>query len=316
MGELFSPGTEGFVTVDDPCDVDFVNGGTANRAANCAALGIGQPFESNARTINIRTDFSGNPELDVETADTWTVGMVLTPGVFPNFSMTVDYYSIDIKDAINSLGTQDVLDSCVDLSSIDNVFCQNITRNAAGELLLVRTQDVNVSSLTREGIDIEARYQLDLGNSGIVSIVGVANRVLTNETILAPGTVAGGEVIDENGQIGDPKWRTRATTAWERGPISANATVTFRSTPVPDNTPANPEDNRATTGTGGHTLVDLQAQYDLTDDVTFRLGIDNVFDNLPPNLPDTRQGGAGSFAGAEIFPITGRFIYVGTRIRF
>ena len=316
VGELFSPGAEGFVTVDDPCDVDFVNGGSANRAANCAALGIGQPFESNARTINIRTDFSGNPELDVETADTWTVGVVLTPGVFPNFSMTVDYYSIDIKDAINSLGTQDVLDSCVDLDSIDNVFCQNIARNAAGELLLVRTQDVNVSSLTREGIDIEARYQWDLGNPGLVTFAGVANRVLTNETILAPGTVAGGEVIDENGQIGDPKWRARATTAWERGSLSANATVTFLSNQVPDNTPANPEDNRATTGTGGHTLVDLQAQYDLTEDVTFRLGIDNVFDNLPPNLPDTRQGGAGSFAGAEIFPITGRFVYVGTRIRF
>ena len=67
---------------------------------------------------------------------------------------------------------------------------------------------------------------------------------------------------------------------------------------------------------GGFTLVDLQGQYDITDGTTLRAGVDNVFDNLPPNLPDTRQGGAGSFAGAEIFPITGRFFYVGARVRF
>ena len=316
VGELFSPGTEGFVTVDDPCDQDFVSGGTASRAANCAALGITQPFESNARTINIRTAFSGNPELDVETADTWTLGVVLTPTAVPNFAMTVDYYSIEISNAINTLGTQQVLDSCVDLSSIDNVFCDNINRDASGNLLLVQTRNVNVSSFTREGLDIEASYNLDLGDKGLVTINGVANRVLTNETILAPGTLAGGEVLDLNGQIGDPKWRTRSSVGWEKGPLRLNTAISFMSNQVPDVTPAQPEDNRATTGTGGFALVDLQGQYDIADNVTLRAGVDNVFDNLPPNLPDTRQGGAGSFAGAEIFPITGRFFYIGARARF
>ncbi|CAK9039576.1 Vitamin B12 transporter BtuB (Cobalamin receptor) (Outer membrane cobalamin translocator) [Durusdinium trenchii] len=316
VGELFSPGTEGFVTVDDPCDQDFISGGGPNRAANCAALGVTQPFESNARTINIRTAFSGNPDLEVEVADTWTVGAVLTPQSLPNFSMTVDYYSIEISNAINSFGTQQILDSCVDLESIDNVFCQNITRSASGELLLVQSRNLNVSSFTREGIDVEARYNLDLGDKGVVTISGVANRVLTNETVVAPGTIAGGDIIDTNGQIGDPKWRTRATTGWRNGPFGLTTTVSFMSNQVPDITPATPEDNRATTGTGGFTLVDLQGQYDITEGTTLRAGIDNVFDNLPPNLPDTRQGGAGSFAGAEIFPITGRFFYVGARVRF
>ena len=316
VGELFSPGTEGFITVDDPCDRDFVSGGTATRAANCAALGIAQPFESNARTINIRTAFSGNPDLDVEVADTWTVGAVFTPQAVPNFSMTVDYYSIDIEGAINTIGTQQVLDSCVDLGSIDNVFCGNITRDSAGNLLQVRTRGINVSSFTREGIDAEARYNLDLGVYGAITLSGVATRVLTNETILAPGTLAGGELIDSNGEIGDPKWRARTSTAWRNGAWGVTATVNFMSNQVPDLTPAQPEDNRATTGTGSFTLFDLQAQYDVTDNMTLRAGIDNVLDNLPPNLPDTRQGGAGSFGGAEIFPITGRFFYLGARVRF
>ncbi len=316
VGELFSPGTEGFVTVDDPCDRDFVGGGSGSRAANCAALGISPTFESNARTINIRTAFSGNPELEVEVADTWTVGAVLTPQGLPNFSMTVDYYSIEIENAINTLGTQQVLDSCVDLDTTNNVFCENVTRDASGNLLLVQTRNLNVSSFTREGIDVEARYNLDLGDYGVVTISGVANRVLTNETVLAPGTLTGSDIIDFNGQIGDPKWRTRATTGWRNGPWGLTTTVSFMSNQVPDITPATPEDNRATTGTGGFTLVDLQAQYDVTDGATLRAGVDNVFDNLPPNLPDTRQGGAGSFGGAEIFPITGRFFYVGARVRF
>ena len=316
IGELFNPGGQGFITVDDPCDAAFVGGGAASRGANCEALGIVQPFASNAQTINIRTQTSGNPDLDVETADTLTVGAVLTPRWIPEFSLTFDYFDIDISDAINVLGTQQVLDNCVDLATIDNVFCRSISRDASGNILLVRNQNVNVSNFTREGMDIEARYQFDFDTAGLLNFGVVATRILTSETVIAPGTITGGAVIDENGEIGRPEWRFRGNAIYDNGPFSANATVTFLSDQVPDNQPANPEDNRATTGTGTFTLVDLSLQYELSEQLRFSLGADNIFDEQPPGLPDTRIGGGGSFAGAEIYPVVGRFFYLGTHVTF
>ena len=315
IGELFNPGGQGFVTVDDPCDAAFVNGGTATRAANCAALGIAQPFSSNAQTINIRTQTSGNPDLDVEEANTLTLGAVFTPRWLDGFSLTVDYFSIEIDDAINILGTQQVLNACVDLSSINNVFCDSVNRDAAGNLLLVRDQNINVSQFTREGVDIEARYQLDVG-AGSMDFSALATYISTSRTVIAPGTATGGETIDENGEIGQPDWRLRVSVVYLTGPFSVNATVTQLADMVPDKQPATPEDNRATTDTGTFTLVDLRFQYDFNDQLQFSLGADNVFDEQPPGLPDTRIGGAGSFAGAEIFPVVGRYWYLGARVTF
>ena len=54
----------------------------------------------------------------------------------------------------------------------------------------------------------------------------------------------------------------------------------------------------------------------VNDQLQFSLGADNVFDEQPPGLPDTRIGGAGSFAGAEIFPVVGRYWYLGARVTF
>ncbi len=315
VGELFNPGGQGFVTVDDPCDAAFVNGGTATRAANCQALGIVQPFSSNAQTINIRTQTSGNPNLDVEEAETLTVGAVFTPGWLPDFSLTIDYFSIEIDDAINVLGTQQVLDACVDLPTTANVFCGSVNRDAAGNILLVRNQNINVSQFTRDGIDIEARYRFDLG-AGSLDLNGVATHILTSETVIAPGTATGGGTIDGNGEIGQPDWRFRGSARYLTGPFSVNAAVTMLSDMVPDNDPATPEDNRATTGTGTFTLVDLSFQYDFNEQLVFSLGADNVFDEQPPGLPDTRMAGAGSFAGAEIFPTVGRYWYLGVRMSY
>lgn len=315
IGELFNPGGQGFITVDDPCDAAFVDGGTSTRAANCDALGITQPFTSNAQTINIRTQTSGNQNLDVEEAATTTIGAVFTPRFAPSLSLTVDYFLIEIEDAINVLGTQQVLDACVDLPSTQNVFCDSVDRDAAGNILIVRNQNINVSQFTREGIDLEARYFFDI-SGGTIDLAGVATHNLTSETIIAPGTATGGATIDSNGEIGLPEWRFRGTASYLKGPFTVAATWTMLSDMVPDNDPATPEDNRATTGTGTFSLVDLRMQYAVNDRIQLSLGADNVFDELPPGLPDTRISGAGSYAGAEIYPTIGRFWYAGARMTF
>lgn len=315
VGELFSPGSEGFLTVDDPCDVNFI-GRTGNRAANCAALGIPAGYVSNARTINIRTSTSGNPNLDVETADTLTAGAVLTPSFLPGFSATVDYFKIKIKDAINVFAAQDILNNCVDLNTINNPFCQSITRANGGDIQQIRRQNINVSRLDREGVDFELRLRETIGDLGTLNFDAVGTRMFKVTTVVAPGTLTGSNVIDFNGEFGYPKWKARLTTNWEIDRFDLTGTLNYLSNMVRDVQPSTPEDNRATYGSGNFFLFNLQGGYRFTDKIRAYAGIDNVFDRQPPNLPDTRAGGAGSFAGAEIFPITGRFFYAGLSVGF
>jgi len=54
----------------------------------------------------VETFGGGNPDLKEETADTFTLGLVLDSpwdGAFANLHASVDYYSIKLKDAIFSV---------------------------------------------------------------------------------------------------------------------------------------------------------------------------------------------------------------------
>jgi len=315
IGELYAVAQQGFITADDPCDVANITGGAANRAANCAALGIPANFISNARTINIRTTTGGNPNLTVETANTVTVGTVLTPAFINGFSLSVDYFRIRIDNAVNVFQTQDVLNNCVDSATIDNPFCAAITRDSAGNLINVTSNNINVSRFDREGLEFDLRYARALG-PGLLNMDFAATRMMTNDTIVAPGTATFGRVIDQNGEIGFPKWKGRLGTSYDFDPFQVSATVTWLSNMIRDNQPSLPEDNRASTGTGNHFVMNLQGGYFITSKTRIYAGIDNVFDRLPPPLPDTRGGGGSSFPQAGIYSAVGRFFYGGVSIGF
>ena len=316
VGELFSPGSEGFNTVDDPCDVNFASGGSTNRAANCRALGVPANYVSNARTINIRTSTSGNANLKVEKADTITLGAVLTPRFLRNFSATVDFYKIRIKDAINVFSAQDILNNCVDLGAVDNPFCASVTRSANGDIAQIVRQNINVSRLDRKGVDAEIRYRQTLGQFGALNFDIVASRAITVSTVVAPGTLTGSNTIDFNGEFGYPKWKGRFSTVWQRGKVDVTGTLLYQSSTVRDLQPTNAEDNRASAGTGKYFLVNSQVGFAITPKVRGYVGADNLADKQPPSLPDTRIGGASSYAGAEAFPITGRYFYAGFSAKF
>lgn len=315
VGELFSPSSEGFLTVDDPCDRNFI-GGNPGRGASCAALGVPANFVSNARSINIRTSTSGNPNLDVEKADTLTLGAVFTPRFLPGFSATVDYFRIKIQDAINVFSPQDILNNCVDLPSTDNPFCSSIVRAPNGDISQIRRQNINVSRLDREGIDFELRYRQDLGSLGLLNLNLVGTRMLKASTVVAPGTVTGSNVNDFNGEFGYPEWKARLSANWSLNAFDATATLNYLSSMVRDKQPLTPEDNRASYGSGNFFLLNLQFGYTIAENKRVYFGVDNVFDRQPPYLPDTRAGGAGSYPGTDIFPTMGAYIYTGLSYRF
>jgi outer membrane receptor protein involved in Fe transport len=91
QSDLFTPPTQNFAFLNDPCDQHFVLTGTPERVANCAALGIPPDFE-NTLAHSQTTEFvsSGNPFLTEETGKSWTLGFVATPRWVPGLSVSVD----------------------------------------------------------------------------------------------------------------------------------------------------------------------------------------------------------------------------------
>ena len=150
INELFNPPQGAFFRPNDPCDVgNLVEAeDPALRQANCTAFfgsidfdprdPNGDGFEADGvtpigpnspyvyvdpLTARFSGSISGNPALNEETATTWTVGTQITPTFIPGLIVSVDYYNIELEDAINAVAAQDIVDNCVDSASIDNGFC-------------------------------------------------------------------------------------------------------------------------------------------------------------------------------------------------
>src|SRR5205823_6766458 len=79
--EAFSPTSQGFSPIIDPCDQAFINSGPNPkvRAANCAAAGVQQPLLTSQGPADVPISFAGNPNLTNEIADSRTYGFLLRP---------------------------------------------------------------------------------------------------------------------------------------------------------------------------------------------------------------------------------------------
>src|SRR3546814_5882266 len=55
-----------------------------------------------------------NLNLQPETADTWTLGVVFQPDFLPRFNLSLDYYNIKINDVLGTPLPGDIIAACFD----------------------------------------------------------------------------------------------------------------------------------------------------------------------------------------------------------
>ncbi|MDH4048805.1 MAG: TonB-dependent receptor [Gammaproteobacteria bacterium] len=183
ISELFRPATINFPSVGlgDPCSNDFndpsgnVVGAQDSAAARalCVAQGIPDAAIDSYNFAN--TQFQGlsggNPNLSEETADTYTVGLVFQPsgGVLEGFSASVDYYKIEIADAISAIDADVFVERCFNPDynpSFDNsnFYCGFFSRlpgtNTITDALEV---DTNIAAFETDGVDLQLEYGMDVG---------------------------------------------------------------------------------------------------------------------------------------------------------
>ncbi|MEO0975518.1 MAG: TonB-dependent receptor, partial [Pseudomonadota bacterium] len=128
--ELFSPPQPSFIGVTaDPCNPQNINAGTEFREQNCLQF-VAPGFDAaDFLSARVAGTTGGNPDLQSEDADTYTVGLVWQPSFLDGAVLTIDYYNLQIEQAIDSLSGAEIAELCVDLPTIQNPFCSQIQRN-------------------------------------------------------------------------------------------------------------------------------------------------------------------------------------------
>lgn len=331
ISELFSAQSETFPAIVDPCDQRAGEGDGAPIAipagslpaaclaipAIAAAANAGGFVYSTAQIQTINGFLGGNPNLEEETAKTLTLGAVFQPRFIRGLSLTVDYYRIKLENAIGIIGQQTSLDECL-TGTGEDLFCDNITRDATGRVTQVDAFNLNTGSFLVSGIDTQVKYSTTFGETGRFDLAAYWTHLLKQQQTSFPGGPTQKEVGQLDcyscGRLGTgfrDKVNVSATVGWDN--ISLNWRVNYLSSVVDDIT--DPDATR----TGTYWYHDAQLRFGIDDKKKFEfyLGIDNVFDKKPPVFGDTNPVTfPGAQTSATTYDLYGRLFYAGVDFRF
>lgn len=323
ISELFQPQAQTFLPIEDPCDASQLNNGTSYRAANCAAilsaLGVANPGayadQSNGSTIpGVST---GNANLSEETARSYTFGAVFRPRFADGLAVSIDYFDINIEQAISTASAQEVADNCVDQPTVNNVFCDSLTRTAgSGAITAFVVQPENVASFRTRGIDFNVNYRLDPSRLGMGADIGAFTFSLIGSRLDRLTTVPtlGAQQIDKRTTANldtheyAPKWTSVFDTTWEFHGLTVNYGYNYFSKTMryPLLTLAgNPDQaSRSNIYFNARETHDLSASYDFSDGYRVYGGVNNLTDERPDYN--------------TFYPVSplGRFYYAGVRVSF
>lgn len=260
----------------------------------------------------------GNPNLDPEISDTFTVGVVYRPSWLPRFSIAIDYFDIKLDNAITNVsGLNGITQAECEQSNGTSPRCALYirplpfsNRTAANFPTLVLSQPLNASRIHTRGVDAELNYWAPVGE-GRLSLRGFATYQPKLTTIEFPGAT---EVNGAGAATDVAKWRLAFMASLDMPAWRLSIQERWRS---------------SLKQSGNPTLV-----YDIPNvpavaytDVSFTLKpsaervevffqVQNLFDKAPPvfRVP----GGAPGFNFPSVpgDDVVGRYFTAGVRLTF
>lgn len=277
----------------------------------------------------------GNPDLEPETANTWSLGAVFQPRFANRLTISVDYFNIEVEDLVGSVNPNLAISNC--LNNGDDFFCGLVQRDSSGSLWqgeqgFFRRFNVNTGSLETSGIDVNVNYvayldALGLGDSGSLSFNLAGTYLDSYKTVPLPNSPES-DIYECAGLYGGlcgrprPEWRHRLLTTWA-SPWDVNVSFTWRYVSSVDiaQTSSQPALNGSfaevneTLGTRNY--FDLSASYDVRDAFTIRAGVNNIFDTDPPltTTAAIEDGGNGN-TYPQFYDAAGRYLFIGATVDF
>jgi len=343
--ELMSPPRGDYDSFDDICD-----GTSATSAAighdNCrlepaiAAQIAADPdfvFEDDNNSYSPNT---GNENLFEETADTYTFGITMAPAMLDGFRIAIDYWDIQIDDAIAQIDNADIINQCYN-SSIpwgdNNNFCNDISRDSEGNIIEILQRSFNVDEIRTKGYDIAAEYRYDLGEMGSLRFKADMTHVIEYSK-----TFEGNDGVETNYYEGDLdngifEDRASASLTWYKDDWRIRWSTKFKGSVVDDKSRGEDwqeymAENAENCASGSEDCVEnpeklafydmssyikhnLSVSYnmELANDSEVRLfgGVNNIFDNNG----DFILGGRGNYS-SQYGGGMGRFYYLGAEVQF
>lgn len=328
VSELFLGNTVSFEGNIDVCGTAAATSGELREvclAQGVPAARIGDPTLGNPNSSNPPTFLGGNPDLTEEKATTWTVGAVFQPSFAPRFSVTVDYYNIEIDDYISTVGTENIGTACFELFLDD--YCGLISRDSTGEIQRIDDLNFNSGGVKTEGIDITAGYGVPLGTflgaeDANLSFNFAGTRILNFDFL----PVAGLPIVNDcEGKFGAicganvpgqplPKWRHSLRTTFGFDAMSLSVQWRHIGSVVDDD----PNTTYFAERFDAMNYIDLTFTADVAERIRLNLGVSNLFDKEPPLAASGQQLGNGEQSNTypTTYDVLGRSFFVSASVRF
>lgn len=314
--ELFLNSTPVARNGNDLCDPSRINGGPnpTVRAANCAAalaaVGVNNPATFLATTSGLSPvgTIGGNPDLDNERANSWSVGFVWQPSFVPRLRVNMDYSRVVVTGAISQFTLATAQSACYDSPNFPNEgACDSFRRLTAAEAAQTRGG-------ARVAGDIAEGYLESFFNSARLEFSGIIGEVdyripVTNFVSSGgrPGAIrlglkfffidsfetqtSGAAIpVQAAGTLGTPEWRVNGRIGFDFDPVDLDFQVIWNSSTVAsltqtiEDTPINDYDSFA--------IFNTTLGFNVDERLRLQFIVRNLFDkDLPFAAQVTRPFG-------------------------
>jgi iron complex outermembrane receptor protein len=349
--ELFAPAGLGLYAGSDPCaGANLFGNPTPLTEAQCVNTGVtpeqyqdgldgplvdsGAPGGAGGIPECIAGQcngfFGGNANLDVEESTTTSYGLVLTPSMVKGLEVTIDYFDIEVTDAIGIVPPGTALNTCA--TTGDPFLCSLINRGGSGQIWgeptnpnagFIAANNVNLGAFRTQGFDVEANYRMNLADFGMadagrLQITYVTTVLSKLEVNIGPGLGS----YDCSGLYGltcgtpSPEYRHKLRTTWQ-SPMNLTLSAQWRYFGATD-LDKNQSDPELQDGTPNlidaelkaKNYLDLSATYalppmgDWMKSMQLRAGINNVLDTQPQVVSSNNPNPVSSppFGNGNTFP--------------
>ncbi|MDT8318917.1 MAG: TonB-dependent receptor, partial [Xanthomonadales bacterium] len=258
-----------------------------------------------ARTGSEFPGILGVDSLEIETSDSFSAGFVWEP--LDNLTITVDGYIINIDDRI-VLGAP--------------LRDQDLGAFPAAQQFLIDNQVAQVSFFSNgidtetKGLDVVINHGSDVAGGRLDTTLAVSINDTEAEKINAPEGIPEELIFNEPSrrfiETGQPKERVNLSFNWEQDKINTLLRLNYLSSTktsfftksglgLPGFLPVNDDPFLKP---GSAMLVDLEAAYQITENVQIAIGANNLLDEKPNKLAD--DSGIGFISRGNIqFPMRG-----------
>jgi outer membrane receptor protein involved in Fe transport len=345
IGELYAPQNQNFPTVGtikptarfagDPCDVNSgwrmgLNGFDAAKVKQiCLDQGIKPTLIDtySYSATQVQSTTGGNPDLKQETADTWSLGLVWTSRfdhpLLRKLRTSVDWYSIDIQDAIGSIGAGTIINNCFNGTpttpqtnptySSGNYYCSLIHRDEFnGQIASVTDTLDNLGMYKTQGIDFQVDWGFGLDALGLdrrwgslsLNVIGTKLRQFDVQSL--PGGAIDHHLGTISNVIGsaNPEWKALTSVAWNVGPFELGGRWRYI---------GEMDDFRV----GGqaapaYNYFDVSGRWKINSMLEVRGGVNNVGDKMPAVYTSSIQANTDP----STYDVLGRRWYLALRAKF